>query len=295
MSYQQIAEMFVNALKAGTIPWRKPWNSMLQANVISGKPYRGINQLWLSYRASEKSYKSPLWVTSNQIKQYHAWIKKGEKGTIIVKWFWLNLDKETGQKIDEKELENYDPAGIKKIGRVTYHTVFNLDQLSTLGGLATMEKRHAPKLEPTKRSAGLASLLESYKDKPEIRSGGNIAGYIPSGDYILMPVVETFASSGEYAKVLAHELAHSTAHESRLNRPIQNTFGSPAYAREELVAEIAAIMVLQAIGEYDQSLFDNSTSYVQSWLATLENDYSLIAIAAQGAQKAADYMLTNKV
>ena len=41
---------------------------------------------------------------------------------------------------------------------------------------------------------------------------------------------------------------HATGHPSRLNRDLRNSLGSPDYAREELRAEIAQVMVWQSWG-----------------------------------------------
>lgn len=67
-----------------------------------------------------------------------------------------------------------------------------------------------------------------------------------------------------------HEMAHSTGHSSRLNRPIKNPFGSPAYAREELNAELAA-MFTQATMNLDVfgTTFENSIEYLRSWAAQI--------------------------
>ena len=43
--YQAITERFVEQLKRGTVPWQKPWFAV--QNIVSRKPYRGINSLLL--------------------------------------------------------------------------------------------------------------------------------------------------------------------------------------------------------------------------------------------------------
>jgi len=57
------------------------------------------------------------------------------------------------------------------------------------------------------------------------------------------PKRELFNSVEEYYATLFHEQTHSTGHESRLRRESVKDaapFGSPTYAREELVAEMGA-------------------------------------------------------
>ena len=43
--YQAITDRFVEQLKRGTVPWQKPWFGV--QNIVSRKPYRGINALLL--------------------------------------------------------------------------------------------------------------------------------------------------------------------------------------------------------------------------------------------------------
>jgi antirestriction protein ArdC len=42
--YQIVTDKIVSMLEAGVMPWRKPWSSVgLPRNLVSKKPYRGIN------------------------------------------------------------------------------------------------------------------------------------------------------------------------------------------------------------------------------------------------------------
>jgi antirestriction protein ArdC len=58
------------------------------------------------------------------------------------------------------------------------------------------------------------------------------------------------------------------------------------YAKEELVAEIGAAMLMQQYG-IDPNV-PMMADYVRGWLRALEDDHSLIIGAAQQAQKACD-------
>jgi antirestriction protein ArdC len=48
--YDVITDRIVSMLEQGTAPWRKPWRQATgePRNLISGKPYRGINIFLLS-------------------------------------------------------------------------------------------------------------------------------------------------------------------------------------------------------------------------------------------------------
>jgi antirestriction protein ArdC len=88
---------------------------------------------------------------------------------------------------------------------------------------------------------------------------------------------------------------HSTGHASRLARKEiiePNAKGSPAYSREELVAEIGACYLNSVTGIAD-NLLDNSVAYIGHWLEVLKSDKRLIVVASSRAQKAADYILNS--
>lgn len=88
-----------------------------------------------------------------------------------------------------------------------------------------------------------------------------------------------------------HELAHSTGHPDRLNRPdLGGRFGDSRYAREELTAEISAAMIAARTSTIAPDL-ENTAAYIASWLTALRNDNRLIVLAAGRAQKAACHIL----
>ena len=92
-----------------------------------------------------------------------------------------------------------------------------------------------------------------------------------------------------------HELGHSTGHPERMNREtliqgIEGGFGSPDYAKEELRAEISAMMTGERVGVgHDPS---RGAAYVEGWIAALEEDPREIRRAAADAQKISDFVLS---
>ncbi len=68
------------------------------------------------------------------------------------------------------------------------------------------------------------------------------------GDAIHLPWPENFKTMGDYYSTALHEHTHWTGHESRLNRPIVNRFGSEEYAEEELVAELGSAFLCSHLG-----------------------------------------------
>ena len=76
-----------------------------------------------------------------------------------------------------------------------------------------------------------------------LRHGGDEACYFPSLDQIHMPAFAQFKTAERYYSVLAHELAHWTGAEHRLNRNLEGQFGNASYAMEELIAELGSAFV----------------------------------------------------
>ena len=120
----------------------------------------------------------------------------------------------------------------------------------------------------------------------DIRHGGDEAFYVPSRDFIKLPVIENFKTSADYYATALHELSHWTGHKSRLNRESEyeenHAFDSQKYAFEELVAEISSMFVSSETG-IDQSKehFDDHASYVGGWLEVIKEDKDALFKAAE--------------
>jgi hypothetical protein len=125
--------------------------------------------------------------------------------------------------------------------------------------------------------------------KAVINHGGNEAYYNLTKDSIQLPGKDQFENETKYYAVALHELGHWTGHPERLNRPMEGRFGSESYAREELRAEIASLMLgseLQ-IGHN----FGQHAAYVHSWIKILKEDPYELYKASADAQHIFDYML----
>jgi antirestriction protein ArdC len=279
--YSIVSERIIALLEQGTIPWQKPWQggAMLPRNLISKKPYRGVNVFLLH----AMSYGNPYWLTFKQAQELGGNVKRGEKASPVVFWKWLELDEQ-----DEK-------GKAKRVPMLRYYSVFNASQCD---GIETplpenKQREHAP-IETAEQ------IVASMPKRPTVEHGGNKACYSPAFDRVDMPNPQTFNSGEDYYSTLFHELTHSTGHESRLNRKgvagsegEWSAFGSAPYAKEELVAEMGAAFLCGQAGIVERTL-DNSAAYLAGWLERLRNDNKLVVLAAAQAQKAADFILNVK-
>jgi len=121
---------------------------------------------------------------------------------------------------------------------------------------------------------------------------GGSAFYRPSTDSITLPHMAQFSATAEYYSTLFHEMTHSTGHKSRLDR-LEKTafFGTEAYSKEELIAEIGAAALVNHAGLETPESFRNNAAYVQNWLQVLKNDKRFIVSAAGKAEKAVNLIL----
>lgn len=273
--YAEVTDRIVAALEEGTVPWRKPWSAPADAhcNPVSGTVYRGVNPFLLELTAMERGYSDPRWLTFKQAKQRGAHVMRGERATLVVFWKQLRgIDKETGEE--------------RRIPLLRQYRVFNVAQIEGLD-LPEPEPR-----EPFCPITCCAEIIAAMPDAPTIGHGGGRAFYAPAFDAIQLPEPELFTTPAAYYATAFHELAHSTGHGSRLNRPEvtePNRFGSEPYGREELTAELAASMLCGVAGISPETE-EQSAAYLASWLRSLKADPRLVVTAAGRAQRAADYV-----
>ncbi len=70
----------------------------------------------------------------------------------------------------------------------------------------------------------------------ENTSNCTIPCYKPSIDLIKLPLKEQYENKERYYATALHERFHWTGHKSRLDRDLDNSFGTEKYAKEELIA-----------------------------------------------------------
>ena len=273
--YQEVTNRIMEQLEKGLIPWRKPWISV--GNAIShatGKPYSLLNQMLLG-RPGE-------YVTFNQCQQEGGKVRKGEKSQMVVFWKWIETeDEETGEK--------------KEVPFLRYFNVFHIDQCEGLKAKYTQE------LPETSANAAetAEAIIADYVQRSGVRLThyeGDRAFYQPMTDSITLPLRAQFRETAEYYSTAFHELTHSTGHTSRLDR-LEKTafFGSEAYSKEELIAEIGAATLVNHAGLETTDSFRNNAAYIQNWLSVLQNDKRFIVSAAGKAEKAVNMILGEAV
>ena len=290
---QQFADELIKKIEANEAPWQKGWVSgmgdILPVN-HQGKPYRGNNLLDLMMVAQAKGYSDNRWYTFNNAKDYGGHVRKGEKGTVIT--FFSRT--KTENKKDEQGNSIYGKDG--KPEKVTYlldrpiittAVVFNAEQIE---GLPPRElTTPLSEWERIERAEAIAQGIQSQGVTIEHKLGDR-AYYSSTDDKIVMPERGQFSTPDAYYATLLHEIGHATGHESRLNRDLSGGFGSESYAKEELRAEIASMIV----GEQLQIGYDPSQhhAYLKSWAKVIKEDPKEILRAVKDADAISEYVLS---
>jgi antirestriction protein ArdC len=228
-----VTEKIINLLESGVVPWRKPWTSTgLPRNLVSKKPYRGINFFLLS----ASKYVSPFSLTMRQANELGGHVRKGEESTAVVFWKIDDVqqiaegldDEATGEKTHRRFL-------------LRFYRVWNIEQCElSQGALDKLPKIETHEHDPIEAAE---RIMAAMRDRPEIQHAGSKAFYSPITDRITLPPRELFASTEKYYATALHETVHSTISQNRLAREgicEAAPFGSAVYSKEELCAEMGA-------------------------------------------------------
>ena len=273
--YQEITDSIIAELEKGATPWVKPWACEAGAdkNVISQKPYRGINRLLLAMVSGIKGYNVPVWATYDQWQSLGAQVRKGEKAAKII-YFSQAKDKKA-EAAGEDKFYQFAKA----------YFVFNAAQVDGI------EIKPAEITAESKLQKIEACEQRIIATGAKYSIGGDVACYIPSIDSIKMPALDTFTSAEHYYATFFHELTHWTSDKTRCDRDLsKGRFGNADYAFEELVAELGAAFLCNShsiAGDLRHA------GYIQSWLKCLKNDSKAIFKASALAQQASDFILVS--
>jgi antirestriction protein ArdC len=284
-----ITNQIVEALCAGTVPWRKPWksheNSGHPANAVSRKGYSGVNPLLLQMAADRHGFTSRYWATyrqwhdlGGQVMARPSNVKSGSWGQAIV---FCKPCKSTAEKEDGEETE-------RTFFMLRTYTVFNADQV-----VGSKIDRFRVGKEPI--AAGEVEERFEQAEKvidatgANIRYGGDKAFYSFTDDYIQMPHREQFTVP-EFYDTLFHEACHWTEHASRLNWDRKKPENS--YALGELIAELGACYLAGELGLPLIETLPNHAAYLSGWLEKMKCDSRFIFKAAAQASRAVDYILS---
>lgn len=290
--YEEITARIIADLETGTFPWAQPWGAGpgnaalgLPRNAATGKAYSGINVLILWGRLFDQGFTSQSWLTFRQALSLGGSVRKGEHGVSVcyADKFIPKRDRGGGAGGEASSGQDDGNREGEAVPFLRRYTVFNVAQCDNLPEHCLGSASPLPEREIVPQAEALARATLA-----DIRTGGAHAFYRPSEDAVHIPPQPAFFDQINYYRTLYHELGHWTGHSSRLDRDLTGSFGSKAYANEELVAEITAAFVCAALSIQPTV---RHADYLGNWLSVLRSDNRAIFRAASKASKAADFLL----
>ena len=283
--YDDITSRIIAELEAGRLPWVQPWGTAsakaplaLPRNAATSRQYSGINILILWGAVVQQGYPTQAWLTFRQALALGGNVRKGERGTTVV-----YADRFTPEDEKRRARETGDTPG--QIPFLKRFTVFNAAQCE---GLPEEIAVVAPPPPPGMIEPQVEALIRATGI--DFRIGGDRAFYVPALDYVQVPPPQAYFEPINWHRTALHELGHATGHASRLGRDFSGSFGTKAYAFEELVAEMNAAFCCAALGIVPTV---RHADYIGSWLEVLREDNRAIVRAASQASKAADWLLAH--
>ncbi|AYL95332.1 zincin-like metallopeptidase domain-containing protein [Mucilaginibacter celer] len=287
----QLSEKLITEIKEGKPLFQKPVKEngmpafVKPLNPSTGKGYSAMNALILGM----KRYDDPRWLTADAARFAGSWVKEGEKGTMIE--FQKTSDIQAIRTAEGQKIK--DGAGVTQTKTVEFDKpqstksfLFNAEQMKDVTPLKDFlaRQQEGDTLTPLQKAEKLIA-----DSKAVIIEGGQEAYYDKIRDAIFVPEKSHFENETKYAQAVIHQLSHWAGHESRLNRPMEGKFGSMEYAKEEMRAAIAAIIIGGELKVGHN--FGHQAAYMNNFTKILREDPFEIAKASRDAQKIANLLL----
>lgn len=296
--YEHINNVVLEGLKTDGLSWFKSWtDNDGPMNRATKTFYKGMNIFWLNFICRSREYSSNQWLTYKQATELGGSVMKGQKSTMVFFYHISYYHKPTDKWYNDTQLKKAKIARSecsKTSFQLRYYNVFNVDQIE---GVEPLEIDNASELT---ESAAAEYMIGGYVEASGLtyKHGTGGAYYHPKKDLVNMPEPTTFVDTDSYYKTAFHELAHSTGHEDRLKRQgitDVKVWGDNTYAKEELVAEIAAMYLTGECGLNPKDDHINSQAYLNGWVKKLEDSKHEIVNAMQQASKAVEYIKNLKI
>jgi antirestriction protein ArdC len=312
---ERLVTSLIALMEAGTTPWRRPWEDNgggHHLNLISGRRYRGANPILLTFglhilmaqrpAVCPHGAALPYWCGFAEAKAFGLFPRKGSKAVHV-------LRPQVTRRGESMPDENNSEGGVDGGGEVEgdgssqggervwirYRPlpVFNAADLEgkALAGLIAARRAaegSARRPEP-ERLAAADAVLRAWP--VPVSHGGACACYLPQVDRIQLPDRSAFHSASALYATWAHEVIHSTGHPTRLKRDLSGAMAGRApsrraYAREELVAELGAVLLGDRL-EIGSDVC-NHAAYLGGWIALLQESPQLLLQVLREARLAAD-------
>lgn len=201
------------------------------------------------------------------------------------------------KEVDEEYAKKHSDA-IDKPKKGISTRFYTIAPIEYFKGEKTIKGRKTkPESFETKKTSEVWNILYKYFDREGINVNeerSNEAFYDIVSDSITLPEISQFVNEKEALATTAHEASHSTGAKDRLNRKY-GTYGTPEYAKEELVAEIGSLFFMQEQGMLDEQILGKTLSYLKSYLNFIKdgNQKNNLIYGINNGKKAYDFISNN--
>ena len=307
--------------------WKKPWFSPQAAQLpknLSGRSYNGMNSIILMLMQEKNGWQTSRYATFDRIASLNytktadgkrqpmvdkdgnklplVSINKGERSTPVMLTTFTCVNKDTKERIkydDYRQLSEGEKANYNVYPSLKVFAVFNLDQTNLKESRPEMYQKFKDEADGIRfeSSEGMRDFpaLDAMIEKdlyvcPIKPTPGDAAYYSVSKDEIVIPEKKQFIDGESFYSNLLHEMSHATGSANRLNRLTPgSSFGSEAYAKEELVAELTAALVSSQYG-MEKHVKSDSAAYLKSWLTSLNEDPNFIKSSLMDVKRSASFI-----
>jgi len=255
--HEQITERMIEILEEGIIPWKTSWGQSEQPmNLMTLRPYRGINALLLAAYEYEQNY----FLTDRQIEKMGAAVRKGQKPHMVI-----------------------DGVGFRSL---CPYEVYNVCQCVDI----PKKLIPAPNMRSTPEDAAKEVITQMWHC-PRVRHGHSEPLYFYKTDTIYMPTGKAYETRQDYLMAFLKPLIASCMHESRLGWiEISDctAFDPEAKLQAELVPEVGAFMLRSFMGLHEKKESDQET--IEEWICGFKRYPNLAFEAALKAQEAFEFI-----
>ena len=269
-----MAATLADAIERDDGQWTKPYHAAgptAPHNPITKRPYTGINWLFLAAAGNAMAIDYGGWATYRQWQKADCQVRKGERSVRVIRVA-------TSKCCDNKRCREGELCGESVRRWIVPYSVFNATQVDGEVPVAEGYER-PPRLWSAREVTEMFQMTGSqWEFQP-----GMTPHYSPGTDKITTPPPDAFDDVGGWASTVAHEHAHWTGHKSRTGRHERKLAGEEGYAREELVAELASVVICSALG-LEHSPVQHHASYLKSWAGHLRSQEGGAALTAASAE-----------
>jgi len=305
-SLEQFANLMIEKINQVSDDWKKPWitNTLgLPRNAITGRTYRGFNDLMLSIQTEKMGYVYPAFLTYKQAEDAGSHVLKGSRGFLVCLYMPNYQSRENPSEfikpIEYFNLSDEERKNYKYHAMLKDFTVFNVAQTSIEKDNPELYAKIISRFPQNKLNDESGMMVSPELDNiikeqswlcPIHVKESNRAFYRTIDDYIVNPLKSQFESGEKFYSTLLHEMAHSTGAESRLDRIHSKYFGDPNYAKEELVAELTAALTALSL-QITSGLQEHNAQYLKNWLNALKGEPNFIFTLLTDVNKASSMIL----